>query len=166
MKQLIFLIAIVLTFSSCSHRVIRSGYDTTNKNTQSEQIVIKKQIIVPDSVAAKVGNIRIGDSGFSTSCNEADALQILAKEAQLANANLIIITKEQRPDAISSCYRCTADFYKYKSPFYHSLYSTDEKYQEIYVDSRVIVDKKNQAGMIIGVIAGVALGILLAIALF
>ncbi len=166
MKKIFPLIILALFFLSCSHRIIRSGYNSDNSIKEIGEVVIMKNAIIPDSIATKVGSIRIGDSGFSTSCNEADGLGILVKEAGFADADIVVITREQRPDVVSSCYRCSADFYKYNSPFYYSLYSTDEEYKEIYVDSRVIKDKKNVVGMILGGIAGAVLGILLANALF
>ena len=39
---------------------------------------------------------------------------ILKKEGCVLNADFINILKESKPDSVSKCYRCSAEFYKYK----------------------------------------------------
>ena len=54
----------------------------------------------------------LGETGFSVECSEGHALKILENEACAINADLVVINEETRPDVWSSCYRCTATFYK------------------------------------------------------
>lgn len=107
----------------------------------------------------KVGEIKLGESGFSTICNEQKALEILQREGCSAGADLIYIFEEQRPDAWSSCYRCRAEFYKNTEP--QIILESDEIYKPGYVTQRVAHDKKNNTAMIIfGVAAGFVIGFL------
>jgi hypothetical protein len=45
--------------------------------------VIKKFETVPDSVATRIGKIKLSDSGFSKHCSEEDAIAILKKRVVL-----------------------------------------------------------------------------------
>jgi hypothetical protein len=88
--------------------------DTISPSYINCDIPIKKFETISDSVATKIGKIKLSDSGFSLHCSEEDAIEILKKEGCALNADFINILKESRPDSISNCYRCSAEFYKYK----------------------------------------------------
>ena len=77
--------------------------------------MIKKFETIPDSVATRIGKVKLSDSGFSKHCSEEDAIAILKKEGCALNADFINILKESIPDSVSNCYRCSAEFYKYKN---------------------------------------------------
>ena len=110
----------------------------------------------------KVGEVKLGESGFSTSCSEERALEILKKEACSLNADIINIIEERRPDVMSSCYRCRAEFYRYTDP--ELVIQSDESYHPAYVTQRVAKDKKNNTAMVVsGVVIGVLLGFLSAL---
>jgi len=79
MKKNLSIIVIIL-FSSCSHRIVRDGYSITNSNNLDCPVAIKKQMEIPGTLK-KVGEIKLGESGFSVSCSESAAMQILRKEA-------------------------------------------------------------------------------------
>ena len=116
MRKLIYFLIVCLIFTNCKHQISRIGYTINTKDSSyvSCNIPIKKFEIIPDSVAHKIGAIKLSDSGFSNSCSEADAIIILKKEGCALNADFINITKETGPNKESNCYRCRADFYKFK----------------------------------------------------
>jgi hypothetical protein len=116
MKRLIYFIIICLLFVSCKHQISRIGYnvDTKSPSYADCNITIKKFETIPDSVATKIGKVKLSDSGFSKRCSEEDAVVILKKEGCALKADFINISKESRPDSVSNCYRCSAEFYKYK----------------------------------------------------
>jgi hypothetical protein len=116
MKRLICLIIVSIFIVSCKHQISRIGYDIDNKSPLYAEcnITIKKFEIIPDSVATRIGKVKLSDSGFSKRCSEEDAVVILKKEGCALNADFINISKESRPDSVSNCYRCSAEFYKYK----------------------------------------------------
>ncbi len=116
MKRLIFFLIGCLLFTSCLHQISRINYNVSVKSSAHANwnIPIKKFENIPDPVASKIGTIKLSDSGFSSHCSEADAMVILKKEGCALNADFINITKEKGPDSESNCYRCSADFYKFK----------------------------------------------------
>ena len=116
MKRLICFLLVCLFLVNCKHQISRIGYtvDTKSSSYVNCDITIKKFEIITDSVAYKIGTIKLSDSGFSKSCSEEDAMVILKKEGCALNADFINITKETEPDKESNCYRCRADFYKFK----------------------------------------------------
>jgi len=77
--------------------------------------MIRKFDTIPVSVATRIGKIKLSDSGFSNHCSEEDAIVILEKEGCALNADFINIIKENIPDSVSNCYRCSAEFYKFKN---------------------------------------------------
>ena len=125
--------------SSCSHKVIRSGYQIEKTDYVSCEIPIKKFYSVTDTNTKVVGKIELKDTGFSAGCNEQKAIEILIGEACARKADLIVITKESRPDFSSSCYRCEAVFYQFTSEE-KPLLKSDIKNDE--VEERVLSDKK------------------------
>jgi len=156
MKKMIFLSISLIVFASCSHRVIRTGYKVNKADYRNCEIVIKKNMVIPDSIKS-IGQIKLGESGFSTACSEADAIEILRNEGCALNASLINIIHEKRSDMLSSCYRCTADFYSF--PNKTALLQSDETYKMKNVDKRVSKDRnKNTVLTIIGGIAGFIVG--------
>jgi hypothetical protein len=116
MKRSIYLLIVCIFFTNCKHQISRIGYNVDTKSSTYENcnITIKKFEIIPDSVAIKIGTIKLSDSGFSNNCSEEDAIVILKKEGCALNADFINISKETNPDMESNCYRCRAEFYKFK----------------------------------------------------
>src|SRR5690554_6067150 len=142
MKNII--IPITFTFlllSGCSHRIVRTGYNKQNEPLNNCEVVIKRNITIPDADATKVGEIKLGESGFSVTCSEKAAIELLTKEACLIDADLILITKERRPDLWSSCYRCNAEFYKFACIEDKQTYKNDSIYNDVEIIKRVRRDK-------------------------
>ncbi|TNE72237.1 hypothetical protein EP331_07705 [bacterium] len=111
----LFVISVVLLFS-CSHSITKLNYINTKPNNElvESKILIKRGIHIDDKMV-KVGEIKLADSGFSWSCSELEAVQILKREAKILGADLIFIKSEKYPDFFSSCYRCEAEFYQTNS---------------------------------------------------
>jgi hypothetical protein len=151
MKKIIFYLTLALIFSGCSHRIVRTGYQVNKSDYRDCDIAIQKNMRISGSVQ-KVGEIKLGETGFSVSCSEADAIQILKNEGCALHADIINITFEKRPDLMSSCYRCTAEFYKYLDPAL--TVQSDEKYKPENISERTTIDRKRTAGWIIGAIVG------------
>jgi len=121
MKKLIYLFIVLLFFFfilllsiNFKHQVSRIGYSVDTKSSLYENcnIPIKKFEIIPDSIATKIGAIKLSDAGFSRNCSEEIAMVILEKEGCALGADFVNIIKESLPDNESNCYRCKAEFYK------------------------------------------------------
>lgn len=149
-------------FSSCSHKVVRSGYQSSDVEKFYCNIPIQKFISVSDTLAEKVGEIRLGDGGLSTKCSEAHAVMTLRREACSINADLIIITEEKLPDGWSSCYRCRASFYRYFKEQPNQEYETEEdSYTLQEAKKRTSENEASLIGFIVGsVVATVIIGLL------
>lgn len=122
MKKIIYLLIIllfflvILLFINFKHQISRIGYgaDTKSSLYVDCNIPIKKFEIILDSTATKIGTIKLSDAGFSVKCSEEDAVAILEKEGCALGADFVNIVKESLPDNESNCYRCKAEFYKFR----------------------------------------------------
>jgi hypothetical protein len=158
MKKFFSLLILLFIISGCSHRIVRSGYSKTNSEYSNCDVIIKKQMDIPPSLK-KVGEIKLGDSGVSISCSEEHALALLRKEACSLKANIINIVQESRPDLLSSCYRCKAEFYI--NTDVNTSYQTDSQYNSSNVNSRVTDDHIRNTFIVVGAIGVTVLIILL-----
>ncbi|MFA5330096.1 MAG: hypothetical protein WC384_20045 [Prolixibacteraceae bacterium] len=154
MKKAFFYFILLILFTGCSHRIVRMGYQINKADYRNCDIVIKKQMIVSDSLQ-KVGEIKLGETGLSIACSEEDAIEILKNEGCALKANVINITEETRADLWSSCYRCKAEFYRYTNPDFKA--QSDKGYQPENINKRVSKDRGKNTVMIIG---GLAAGFL------
>ncbi len=87
-------------FSACSHKITRTGYQIDKSDYVECDVVIKRDTTVDVSLATRIGEIKLGDSGLSVACNEEHAINILKGEACAMNAGLIIITEEKSPTCL------------------------------------------------------------------
>lgn len=162
MKRVIYFLLIGLFFTNCGHKIVRTGYRASKSDYKNCDVTIKKNTEISDSLAIKIGEIKLGESGFSVACSEEHAVKILKNEACAINADLIIITEENRPDLWSSCYRCRADFYQYNDTIAEETIQNDKTYESENVKQRVLKDRNKNTVVAIGaVIAGVLLGLFL-----
>ena len=149
MNRFFPLLILIFLFSSCSYRIVRGGYSKPNSVHSDCDVIIKKQMSIPTSLK-KVGEIKLGDSGFSTSCSEEQAIGLLRKEACSLKANIINIVDESRPDLLSSCYRCRAEFYI--NTVDNTTYQSDNQYNSENVKTRVSSDRTKNTFIAIGAI--------------
>ena len=151
MRKPVYYLILAVLISSCSHRIVRTGYQANKSGYRNCDIAISKNLSISDSLQ-KLGEIKIGESGFSVSCSEADAIEILKNEGCALNADIINITLEKRPDLLSSCYRCNAEFYKNLNS--SVKVQSDEIYKPENVNNRTSSDRNKNTGMIIGALIG------------
>jgi len=74
-------------------------------------IVLGLDAEVPKA-ATRVGDLKIGDSGFSTDCSYETVINAAKLEARKAGGNVVKITKHRTPDFLSTCHRITAQVYR------------------------------------------------------
>lgn len=102
-------IAVLLLFSSCNPKItstISRSYPPLDY--KQEVAVIGLEDKEPDN-AELLGQVKIGDSGFSTNCSYATVIDNAKLEARKAGGNAIKIIEHQSPSAFgSSCHRITA----------------------------------------------------------
>jgi len=164
-----YLIAVFSLFFiiSCSHRITRIGFAGGAMACDTCQPVIKKMATFNNVPVKKLGTVKLGDSGFSTKCEEPDAILILKKEACAVGADIINITDEKRADVWSTCYRVEADLLKITDSAMRGKITSDPDYQNIALEYRQDQDKDRKTMMIIGgIVAGVAAGLVFGLLAF
>ena len=74
-------------------------------------LVLTEKQVVPDGLR-EIGEVSIGDSGFTTKCNYETMLEKAKLEARKVGANIIKITEHKFPSAFgSSCHRLKIKLY-------------------------------------------------------
>ena len=135
MKKKFYILFVIILFSGCTQRIVRTGYDINKSDYKESTAAIIREGEPIDTIAVKVGEIKLGDSFFANSCSEEHAINILKNESSALNADLIVITEEKRPEISSYCYRCRAEFYKFT--VMDTLIASDQFYSPDKIRERV-----------------------------
>lgn len=111
MKKLqgLLIIVILLLLSSCNPQ-ITTHISTTYPplNYKQKVIVIELDQLEPDN-AEVLGQIKIGDTGFTTNCSYSIVIDKAKLEARKAGGNAIKITEHRLPTVLgSTCHRIKA----------------------------------------------------------
>lgn len=61
--------------------------------------------------AKLIGNVSVGDSGFTTKCSYAQVILDIQNQAIAIGGNIVAIRKHKEPDFWSTCHRISADVY-------------------------------------------------------
>lgn len=115
MKTYLYLLAFIATlvFASCSPKVTTSvikKYEPTDFKT--EVVILGLDDPIPDETEV-LGDIKIGDAGFTSKCTYEDVINLAKQEAMKLGGNAIKITEHKLPSAMgSSCHRITAKILK------------------------------------------------------
>jgi hypothetical protein len=113
MKIAAFLIfGSILFLTSCSPKLTSSMQTTYASLDYMEEVFVFgiDEQTPPD--AEVLGTIKVGDTGFSTNCDYATALDKAKTESRKVGGNALKITKHSLPDIWSSCHRITVDVLK------------------------------------------------------
>lgn len=138
-------------FISCNHRIVRTGYKADISDYKYCDIAIKINQAPDTAKATKLGEIKLGEAGFSTDCNEEKALTILKGEGCALDADLIVIFDEVRPNIWSSCYRCRAEFYKFADTT--MKLKSDPIYSNEQLRERIKKDRSTNVTIVAGLVA-------------
>ncbi|TAJ05792.1 hypothetical protein DMA11_23055 [Marinilabiliaceae bacterium JC017] len=109
---LLILIAVTMLFS-CNPKVSTSLMKNYEPLDYKEEVmVIARDEPLPDCTE-ELGEVKVGDSGFTTNCGYAIVLDKVKLEARKAGGNAIKIIEHKPPTAMgSSCHRITAKILK------------------------------------------------------
>ena len=113
MKRLLFL-SMLLLFVSCSTsistKLVNKNYQKLNEET--EIIVLEKEDTLPNN-SEFIGDVKIGDSGFTTDCGYNKVLSDAVNSARNAGGNIIQIIEVKKPSVFgSTCYRIKGKIYR------------------------------------------------------
>lgn len=113
MKKLILILFATL-LGSCATSI---SIKLANKNHQKlgdeiQIIVLEKDDVLPNN-SEFIGDIKIGDSGFTTDCGYNKVVSDATNSAKSAGANIVQIIEVKEPNFFgSSCYRIKAKMYR------------------------------------------------------
>ncbi len=159
-RMAVLYIAFSLLLSSCGYNIGRSGY--THSDTplaQDCEVAIRKELNGNSLPATPLGQVSLRDGGFTTNCDEAEAMRVLREEACQAGANLVYIYQERQPNFGSTCYRCEATLYRVDTT--NGLQQMPAEYFESSARASLPpATKENKAAQIIGGVVGGTLGFL------
>ena len=110
-------ILVLFVLASCSPKVM------TNLNKKYEPLDYEQDVVVigltegiPND-SEELGQVKIGDSGFTTNCDYEVVVGKAKDEARKAGGNAIKITEHKPPTVFgSSCHRITATILKLQNP--------------------------------------------------
>ena len=115
MKQISTALFLILLLQSCSPSVkTRLGSGAKYDALEYPADVLVLNLNEPPPYGSEfIGNLKIGDSGFSTDCDYHKVLQVARIAASKAGANIVKLTKVSEPNIwTSNCYRIKARLYR------------------------------------------------------
>ena len=114
MKKIIILpLLISIILQSCSPKIRTQLSSEAAKplDSETEILIIKQDENVPEN-SKFIGDLKIGDSGFSTNCGYTKVINDAKATAKKSGANLIYLTEVKEPNFGSTCYRIKAKLYR------------------------------------------------------
>ena len=107
--------AVLIFLGSCNPKIstsIRTSYQPLDY--KQDVVVIGLDKAEPND-SEYLGEVKIGDSGFSINCGYDVVIDQAKLEARKVGGNAIKIIKHNRPDIISSCHRITVRVLRLKN---------------------------------------------------
>jgi len=113
MKKLILITILGILVQSCTPKVSSNlAVNSPSPISKSVEIyVIEEGGSVPNN-SEFVGNLKIGDTGFSTDCGYEKVILEAKKTARKSGSNFILLTEVKKPNFTSSCYRIKGSMYR------------------------------------------------------
>ena len=107
----LLIIGSIFIFCSCGPKISKTLTTNYSALDYREKVVI---LGLSDEMPQGeiLGEVKSGDTGFSTKCSYERVLSRLEDEARKAGGNVLKITKHKTPDFWSSCHRTTATILK------------------------------------------------------
>ena len=112
-RTFILLLLSTIILQSCSPK-IKTNLNTEAKDAlkaETEILIIQQDEMIPEN-SQLIGDLKIGDSGFSTDCGYSKVIDEAKEAARSSGANLIYLTEVKEPNLASTCYRIKAKLYR------------------------------------------------------
>lgn len=113
MKRIFFLLTIVLSVSCATRISTNLATKKYEKLAEENQIIVlEKNDVLPEE-SEFIGDVKIGDSGFTTDCGYNKVVADATNAARNAGGNILQITEVKKPSVLgSTCYRIRAKIYR------------------------------------------------------
>lgn len=105
---------IILLLTNCSTSIKTKVNNSSFQSLNDDEIIyiLKNTKSIPEN-SIFIGNIKIGDTGFSTDCSYKTVINDAKKEAKKLGANLVLLTEVKEPTTFgSTCYKIRAELYR------------------------------------------------------
>ena len=113
MKNILIALTVVILVScgaSISTKLVDKSFQKLDD--KSEIIILDKDDLVPTN-SVLIGDVKIGDSGFTTDCGYNKVINEATTAAKTSGANIIHVIEVKKPSAFgSTCYRIKAKLYR------------------------------------------------------
>ena len=112
-KKTILFVLGALILQSCSPK-IKANLSSEKQqplDSETEILFIKQDEKVPEH-SIFIGDLKIGDSGFSTDCGYTKVMEDAKNNAKNSGANLIHLIEVKKPNLGTTCYRIKAKLYR------------------------------------------------------
>ncbi|MGS2741659.1 hypothetical protein [Sinomicrobium sp. M5D2P17] len=93
---------------ACSPKIKTNITSARNVSDRDVDVIVLGLEEESPSEAVELGNIKIGDTGFTTNCDWEETLQKIKEEARKVGGNVVKITEHKIPGFASSCHRIEA----------------------------------------------------------
>lgn len=112
-KTITLTLLITVILQSCSPKIRTHLSTETYKalDPETEILIVNQNEKVPAD-SEFIGELKIGDSGFSTDCGYSKVINDAKESAKKSGANLIHLTEVKKPNLASTCYRIKAKLYR------------------------------------------------------
>ncbi|MEK6476553.1 hypothetical protein WJR50_03425 [Catalinimonas sp. 4WD22] len=115
MKKLhwLMIITVLMCFSSCNPKITTSISNAYSPLDYKQEVVVMGLDQAEPDGAENLGQVKIGDTGFSTKCSYDIVIDKARLEARKVGGNAIKIIEHRPPSAMgSACHRITANILK------------------------------------------------------
>ena len=99
----------ILGVASCSPKVVTQMSKSYEPLNYQEAVVVLSSEQAAPPEAELLGELKIGDTGFSTKCDYEEVIVAAKEAARKAGGNVVKITEHKLPGLASSCHRIKAN---------------------------------------------------------
>ncbi len=127
MKKIATLLLFVVLGISCAPK-IKSSLSTTNYAPLADDeavFIVDVRGQFPEN-SAFVGDLKIGDSGFTTDCGYESVMENARNAARKAGSNFVKLIEIKKPNLGSTCYRIKAQLYRNLDQEALAVYKAEE----------------------------------------
>tara|TARA_R110002049_G_scaffold131554_7_gene290345 strand:- start:7545 stop:8312 length:768 start_codon:yes stop_codon:yes gene_type:complete len=112
-KVIIIFLFTTIVLQSCSPKIRTNLSTETHKplDSETEILILNFNENIPDN-STYIGELKIGDSGFSTDCGYNTVINEAKETAKKSGANIVYLTEIKNPTFESTCYRIKANLYR------------------------------------------------------
>lgn len=111
MRNYLFIVFAIATLVSCSTSKKNTVLEYRTPLSANEKVQILGVGQTVPSSAKLIGNLKIGDTGFSKKCGYSEIIRQAQTQARSIGGNILFITEHKEPSFRSTCHQIAANVY-------------------------------------------------------